>query len=186
MNWFAAQTLMESARDKSKGKPIANNTRLWEIKNPLKNRHAILESTNMTVFLKASPHEYIDKHHHADYNIMGYEIKLHGNVIMTIYRYHIELSSGGWKTLTTKERLNRYLPNGFRLYQKNWEWYIEHGDITSGLTTVGDLKTHDFDDVLWIHNDGRVMLSSTYPNYPSAYNHITLDTDWKAVQIYRY
>jgi hypothetical protein len=160
MNWFAAQTLMESARDKSKGKPIANNTRLWEIKNPLKNR--------MTVFLKASPHEYIDKHHHANYNIMGYEIKLHGNVIMTIYRYHIELSSGGWKTLTTKERLNRYLPNGFKLYQKNWEWYIEHGD-----------KTYDFDDVLWIHNDGRVMLSSTYPNYPSAYNHITLDTDWK-------
>tara|TARA_B100000586_G_C19782247_1_gene290558 strand:+ start:34 stop:390 length:357 start_codon:yes stop_codon:yes gene_type:complete len=30
MNWNEAQTLMESARDKSKGKPIANNTRLYD------------------------------------------------------------------------------------------------------------------------------------------------------------
>jgi len=29
MNWFAAQTLMETARDKTKGKPIGNNTRLY-------------------------------------------------------------------------------------------------------------------------------------------------------------
>ena len=119
MNWFEAQTLMETARDKSKGKPIANNTRLWEIKNPL-----MLETGG----------------------IGGYEIRLHGNVIMTIYRHHIEVSDGGWRTLTTKERLNRYLPRGYNVYQKDWEWYLQHGD-----------DVYDFGDVYYIHDRNGVI-----------------------------
>jgi len=121
---------METARDKSKGKPIANNTRLWEIKNPL-----VLDTGG----------------------IGGYEIRLHGNVIMTIYRHHIELSDGGWRTVTTKERLNRYLLRGFYVYQKDWEWYLKDWDSNT---------VYDFGDVYWIHNDGRVMLYSTHPCYP--------------------
>jgi len=30
MNWYTAQALMATAKDRSKGKPIGNNTRLWE------------------------------------------------------------------------------------------------------------------------------------------------------------
>ena len=110
INWFKAQTLMETARDKSKGKPIANNTRLYE---------------------------------RYDNN---YEIRLHGNVIMIISKDCVIPLDGGWKTVTTKERLNRYLPFGY-VYQKDWVWYIERGD-----------NTYEFDNVHSIDNDGNVRL----------------------------
>jgi len=128
MNWNKAQTLMESARDKSKGKPIANNTRLYETKNSL-----MLDTGG----------------------IGGYEIRLHGNVIMKIFLDCIEISDGGWRTLTTKTRLNQFLPSGFSVYQRDWQWYLKHGD-----------NEYVFGDVCWIHNDGRVMLYSTHPHYP--------------------
>lgn len=37
----------------------------------------------------------------------------------------IILNSGGWRTYTTKERINRYLPAGVHLYQENHEWILE-------------------------------------------------------------
>jgi len=37
----------------------------------------------------------------------------------------ITLNSGGWKTKSTKERINRHLPDGFKLYQEDNEWYLE-------------------------------------------------------------
>ena len=133
MNWFAAQTLMETARDKSEGKPIANNTRLY---------FETALSDNI-----AYPR---------------YIIRLHGNVIMQIYRDKIVPLDGGWRTVTTKERLNRYLPRGYKVYQKDWEWYLEVRD-----SIKVEPKTYPFDDVHWIHNDGRVMLYNTHPNYPN-------------------
>jgi len=40
----------------------------------------------------------------------------------------IILNSGGWKTKSTKERINRHLPDGFKLYQEDNEWYLERED----------------------------------------------------------
>ena len=91
MNWNEAQTLMESARDKRKGKPIANNTRLWEMK-------------------------------HETSRGCGYEIRLHGNLIMDIYRNFVILYDGGWRTVTTKARLNQFSP--VSVYQCDFDWYI--------------------------------------------------------------
>ena len=34
------------------------------------------------------------------------------------------LRSDGFQTATTKERINRYLPKGVGLYQKDWTWYV--------------------------------------------------------------
>jgi hypothetical protein len=36
----------------------------------------------------------------------------------------IVLNSGGYRTHTTKERLNAFLPLGIRVYQKNYSWYV--------------------------------------------------------------
>ena len=36
----------------------------------------------------------------------------------------VVLRHGGWWTKTTKERINRYLPSGYTLYQKNYTWYL--------------------------------------------------------------
>ena len=37
----------------------------------------------------------------------------------------ITLDSGGYRTTTTKDRINRFLPLGFRLVQRNWNWIIQ-------------------------------------------------------------
>ena len=60
----------------------------------------------------------------------------------TIVRYHntdvvkfnsdeIVLNTGGWKTNTTKARMNQasnVYGLGYRVYQKDWEWFVEYRD----------------------------------------------------------
>ena len=93
--------LMATARDKDAGKPIANNTRLYE------------ENGN------------------------EYTVYLHGNLIMRItMRGWTYYDGGGYRTVTTKARLNEYGPNG--VSQKNWEWYVgtpdgKDADFVSGI-----------------------------------------------------
>ena len=36
----------------------------------------------------------------------------------------VTVRNGGWFTVTTKERINRYLPDGAHMYQKNWRWFL--------------------------------------------------------------
>lgn len=138
MNWNAAEKLMTTARDKTKGKPIGNNTRLY--------------------FCDAGAG------HESFYNI-----RLHGNIIMRIYRDRVVPLDGGWRTVTTKARLNEHLPRGFRVFQKNWEWYIQDMYYHQLNTNADEPLVYPFDDVQWIHNDNRVMLHSTHPKYPEVY-----------------
>lgn len=89
MTWNQANTLFQSARDKIKGKPLGNNTRLVSI--PIGNK---------------------------------YGIKLHNTIILVIgqdgsYTYN----NGGWKTVTTKKRMNQYGP--MTIYQRNHIWFVQ-------------------------------------------------------------
>jgi len=60
--------------------------------------------------------------------------RLHFTDIITVNKYEdIILNSGGWKSLTTKARINEFTP--FTIYQKNHVWYVS--------TSVG---TYDFYD----------------------------------------
>jgi hypothetical protein len=54
----------------------------------------------------------------------------------TVYYYHqspvvieypdcYRVSSCGWQTATTKERISRHLPTGYRVRQIDFEWYME-------------------------------------------------------------
>jgi len=53
-------------------------------------------------------------------------IRLHDtNIITYLDNGKIRLNNGGWETNTTKERINRYLPEGYTLKQKNWSWLID-------------------------------------------------------------
>lgn len=58
---------------------------------------------------------------------------------VTIHYYHqspivvesdgaYRLDSHGYRTSTTKERLNRYLPRGYKVIQRDYEWYVESWD----------------------------------------------------------
>lgn len=49
-------------------------------------------------------------------------IKLHNTDIITCTPRKVILNTGGWFTITTKERLNRYAP--CHIYQTNSIWYI--------------------------------------------------------------
>jgi len=49
----------------------------------------------------------------------------------------LELWTGGWETSTTKQRLNAFLPNPYRVYAKNGDWRL--WDFENGL----DYTFHD-------------------------------------------
>lgn len=50
------------------------------------------------------------------------ELRLHGNLIARKENGRVQISSGGWQTKTTKERLNA-LPN-VHINQVKGEWYL--------------------------------------------------------------
>ena len=52
----------------------------------------------------------------------GYGIRLHDTEVVIHYEDRIVLDSGGYKTVTTKSRMNDYSPH--MIYQKNHVWYV--------------------------------------------------------------
>ncbi len=52
-------------------------------------------------------------------------VQFHATVIVVFHESGATvLDSGGWQTLTTKERMNRYLAPGLGLYQEKHVWYV--------------------------------------------------------------
>jgi len=51
-------------------------------------------------------------------------IRLYTTDILQYKGDKIIFNSGGYKTVTTKSRINQFLPAGVYLYQKDYEWYI--------------------------------------------------------------
>jgi hypothetical protein len=53
-------------------------------------------------------------------------IRLHSTDVVTIYPDDaVKVNSGGWRTSTTKDRINKYSP--VKVYQKNHQWYFDDG-----------------------------------------------------------
>jgi hypothetical protein len=56
-------------------------------------------------------------------------VRLHNTDVVTYHKDGtITLNSGGWRTSTTKNRINSYIP-GRGLHQKNSLWYFSDGEI---------------------------------------------------------
>lgn len=53
-------------------------------------------------------------------------IRLYDTDIVTIKPHEMILNNGGYQTRTTAKWINKYLPEGYILYSKNWEWIVEH------------------------------------------------------------
>ena len=50
-------------------------------------------------------------------------VELHSTKVVTLYANGlVKLASGGWQTVTTKDRMNRYSPVSVR--QRKGEWYV--------------------------------------------------------------
>ncbi len=55
----------------------------------------------------------------------GYGIEYHNTVVVDfISNRLIQLDTGGWNTVTTKQRINKYLPDYTMVYQKSFEWIL--------------------------------------------------------------
>lgn len=63
-------------------------------------------------------------------------LALHGNTIAILYHptNKLMISSCGWQTNTTKERLNAL--KGVRIHQKNFVWYLNGEEWDGELTEV--------------------------------------------------
>ena len=65
-----------------------------------------------------------------------FRLKLHNNTIAVLDEFNmLSISNAGWKSNTTKERLNG-LPN-VGIYQKNWQWYLNGNEWNGEWTRVG-------------------------------------------------
>lgn len=76
-----------------------------------------------------------------------FKIKYHGNTIAELHPEKIVLSSCGWMTLTTKERLNWFIPDEYYIYQEKGVWYVRN--------YVKD-ETMTFQDGITFHTDTTV------------------------------
>jgi hypothetical protein len=51
-------------------------------------------------------------------------IELHSTKVVVLYPNGlVKLQTGGWQTVTTKDRINQYSP--VRVYQRNYEWFVK-------------------------------------------------------------
>jgi len=52
-------------------------------------------------------------------------VRLHDTNVVTFYEDgKVKLNSGGWQTVTTKDRMNKYLPVPWKVFQEKFEWYL--------------------------------------------------------------
>ena len=75
----------------------------------------------------------------------GEHIRLHNTDIISFINGKTVLNSGGWRTITTKERINRFLPYDSFIRQEKSVWYLHC-----------DLKTYIFEDGITIGKRGKV------------------------------
>ena len=53
-------------------------------------------------------------------------VNLYGTDVVRFYPNGlVKLNSGGWRTHTTKQRINKYSP--VKIFQKNFEWFLADG-----------------------------------------------------------
>jgi hypothetical protein len=89
-------------------------------------------------------------------------IRYHHTDIITFNKdKSITLNSGGWKTLTTKERINAYSP--IRIYQENKVWYVSGNLSDKGVS-------HTFKDGVTVYPNGRVKGAGPDPKKLLALN----------------
>ena len=112
LTYAEAHVLFQTARDKDAGKPLENNTRLIQF-------------------------------HTGDVeDLPAYGIKLHDTVIVRIYPDgDYRLTSGGWRTKLTAERITSYSPVCISSVKREWvvnAWTDKAVPFTDGMLVTAD------------------------------------------------
>lgn len=72
---------------------------------------------------KLANHTYLEVGPEGPFGPLG--IRLHSTEILKFFPDgRIVLNSGGWQTVTTKERMNRYLPHPWSIYSEKGDWFL--------------------------------------------------------------
>tara|TARA_Y100000590_G_scaffold455334_1_gene603794 strand:+ start:8051 stop:8578 length:528 start_codon:yes stop_codon:yes gene_type:complete len=73
-------------------------------------------------------------------------ITYHNTDVIRFNRLEIELNTGGWTTNTTKKRMNQTSEQfnlGFRVFQKNWEWFVVYEGRTYLMNEETEIYRED-------------------------------------------
>lgn len=80
------------------------------------------------------------------------KVVLHGTVIVAFNSHRVILNSNGWRTVTTKQRMNQASKEyglGFTVYQRNWEWYVRPSKSPANKCTCFDgVHNLHFEDLM--------------------------------------
>lgn len=74
------------------------------------------------------------------------------------------LDSGGWRTPTTKGRINDAIPRGWHVWAEKGTWYLYDRSGKSGGETYASATRHVFEDGITIHPDGTVTGAGMAPD----------------------
>lgn len=76
-------------------------------------------------------------------------IRYHNTDIINFYpNGNVSMDIGRWFTVTTKQRLNHYLPHGYRVYSYKGEWFLYEPGMAMPLAV--------FTNGMTIHADGEI------------------------------
>jgi len=69
-------------------------------------------------------------------------VMFHRTVIIERVSNGYRLNSGGYETVTTKQRLNALMPGGYRIHQSDFRWYLTltYGEVVpfeDGMVIAG-------------------------------------------------
>lgn len=100
LTYAEAEKLFESARDPDAGKPLAHNTRLER-------------SWERTVGVES---------------VAVYHVRLHTTRVVSIHPDHYVLRTGGWETMTTRNRIHRFSPARIETVRGRGWYVVAHGN----------------------------------------------------------
>ncbi len=68
----------------------------------------------------------------------GYVVTYHQTEVVRLENGIITLDSGGYKTATTKKRMNKHTPDSIQVYQEQGKWWVSTSlgylDFKDGMT----------------------------------------------------
>lgn len=92
---------------------------------------------------KLRPNTYLQRRGLADPGVSPIAIRLHNTDIVTFRNDgFIELNTDGWFTITTKDRMNRYLPDPFCIFSKKGSWHVS---LSWKIETVH--RDHNYEEI---------------------------------------
>lgn len=84
--------------------------------------------------IKVAPNTFLEKDEVVENLLTEFLLTLHGNRICRYGKNSFILSSSGWETKTTKDRLNRFTP--FSVFSEKRVWKVQFTNQDGSLETV--------------------------------------------------